>query len=901
MTITQIEENLKGLVKSVDRERFIYGLLLAYGFPKATITRLESGDRNMSKVEGEVLLQRKMLYHPSLTVDPHLLIDGLKNEPRVSRHDPRFIIVTDFKTLLALDRKTDETLDIALTDLPKHADFLLPWTGAEKKKQTRESEADRKAAEKMARLFDELNAENPSTTDAERHSLNVFLSRLLFCFFAEDTEIFPDKLFTDTLKKVTKDDGSDMHEVLDRLFIVLNTERKQRPADLPGYLNAFEYVNGGLFKDVHHAPRFTAKSRMLALECGDYDWKDINPDIFGSMMQAVVSHDERSGLGMHYTSVPNIMKVIGPLFLDALYEELNDAQEEPRRLKRLLERLGRIRVFDPACGSGNFLIIAYKELRLLEIRIMQRLVAHGESVQMFSRVQLTQFHGIELKDFACEVAMLSLWLAEHQMNVQFRKLFGTANPTLPLREGGHIIQGNATRVDWETVCPKEEGKETYVLGNPPYVGGKGQSKTQKEDMAMVFSGGGNFKELDYIACWFYIAATYIDSNSKAAFVSTSSIGQGIQVTQLWPLIFSKSVEIFFAYEPFPWENNAKGNAGVSCTIIGLSKAISAKRIYNQIGSVPVNHINAYLFEGPNVIINSRLTPLSQLPSILTGNNPYDNGNLTLDVNEADEIITAYPETAHLFKKLTGTNEFLYSIEKRCLWIRNQDRDFAMTIPPIRKRILQNEQFRIKGGDVAKSLAKRSHQFRFLHEAKESLLIIPIVTSERREYVPCGFLSNEYIVNSSAAVVYDCQPYLFAIVSSRMHMIWVRLTGGRLDNRLRYLSGLTYNTYPVPPITDKQKEELEQYVYRIIEERQAHSEKTLAQLYDPDKMPAGLREAHRGLDEAVERCYRSRPFGSDEERLAHLFKLYEEMLEDERAKGTLFAKEKKIPKPRKKRA
>jgi hypothetical protein len=904
MNLAQIEENLQTFVADIKPETFIYDLLLGYDTPKSTIKRLQAdGGLNLSKNQNELIWKSKLLFRKEETTELYVAFEEIMGNNTKLKHSPRFVIFTDFTTFLALDTKTSDTLDIPIADLAKHFDFLLPWAGMEKAQAKYENPADVKAAERMAKLYDEIKKDNVTTTKEEVHNLNVFLSRLLFCFFAEDTGIFDTAQFTSAIKNHTQADGSDLNTYLDTLFEVMNTSNEKRRVDLPQYLKSFPYVNGGLFRNKHHAPTFNRKSREAVLASGDLQWKDINPDIFGSMIQAVITPEHRGGMGMHYTSVPNIMKVIEPLFLTELYEVFetalasNSVADKTKKLKELLKRIRNIKVFDPACGSGNFLIIAYKELRKLEMAIFKELdklqgklgsgtFDFGES--SFSEIGLKNFYGIELDDFAHEVATLSLWLAEHQMNQLFFKEFGRTRPALPLMETGNIVHGNACRVDWEVVCPKLEGDEIYILGNPPYLGGKGQSKEQKLDLELTFRGNGNFKELDYIACWFLLASRYISLNSKFAFVTTSSICEGAQVEQIWPIISTLDNEIFFAYTPFNWTNNAKDKAGVTCSIIGLrKKGNSNKFLFTNNTRRQVSRINGYLTNGAEIYITKSLISISNFPIMITGNSPYENGNLMLNPQEKEELINNYPEAFSLIRPVTGANEFINHLERWCLWIEDEALESALKIPPIAERIEKIKTFRAQGGDVARGLLNRPHKFRYTHTANSSIIIIPIVSSSRREYIPFGFLPAEYIVLSSAAAIYDSAPYVFSILSSKMHLNWVGLTSGKLRGDIRYLSALSYNTFPFPPITEAKKQELEKHVYKILEEREAHSEKTLAQLYDPDKMPDGLREAHRQNDLAIERCYREKPFESDEERLEYLFKLYEKMIEEEKNKGTLF--------------
>jgi type I restriction-modification system DNA methylase subunit len=888
MNVTQIENHLKSLVYELDKETFIYNLLESYYLPKASISRLQKGSLNLSKVPGEVSWKKKLFFKEEHKNDLHLTISSLKDE---LKQNQRFVIVTDYKTLLAIDTLTKDQLDIPITDLPKYYDFFLPWAGMEKATHAAENPADVKAAEKMAKLFDEIKKDNPDASAEFNHNLNIFFSRLLFCYFAEDTNIFEDNQFSHAVESHTRADGSDLDVYLNRLFWVLNTPIDKR-GDLPNYLNAFPYVNGGLFREEIPCPKFTSKSRQLLIDSGDSnDWSAINPDIFGSMFQAVISPEHRGGLGAHYTSVPNIMKVIEPLFLNDLKEEFENANGNEKKLRELLNRISKIKLFDPACGSGNFLIIAYKELRRLEMLILK-----GLGGLPLSGIHLNNFYGIELDDFAHEIAKLSLWLAEHQMNVEFFNEFGRTNPTLPLQEAGQIVCGNACRLNWETVCPKNEGDEIYVLGNPPYIGGKTQSKEQKYDMERSFDGEKKIGELDYIASWFYLASKFINDNSSFAFVTTNSICQGSQVQQLWPLIIKLNLEIGFTYKPFKWSNNAKDKAGVICTIIGIRKVNDApKYIIDDTHRVVVSNISPYLIEGKNIIVQQSLKPISYLPPIITGNSPYDGGNLLLEKVEKDELLNNYPESINYLRKIHGSHDYINGEERWCLWISESNFMESMKIPFISDRVEKTKLFRLNGGDVARSIASRPYQFRYTHQAKEKLIIVPRVSSERRKYIPFGFLDSNYIITDSAQAIYDPQPYVLGLLLSLIHMVWVKNTGGYLGTSIRYSSALCYNTFPFPAISNQRKEELTQCTFRILEEREKHPEKTLAQLYDPDKMPEGLKEAHRLNDEAVERCYRSTPFNSDEERLEYLFKLYEKMILEEKEKGTLFESEKKTRK------
>ncbi|MGE4511377.1 MAG: DNA methyltransferase [Sulfurimonadaceae bacterium] len=886
MTIIEIENNLHALVANYKKETFIFDLLLAYGTPKSTIKRLQGSDYDKLASNGELTLKKK-LFFKVVSNDLHATIDELKTKKDVTKHSPRFIIVTDYETLLAYDTKIEDSLDTELLNITNHYDFFLPLAGMEKATFADENPADVKASLKMAKLYDELQKNNEFKTAQDIHALNVFLTRLLFCYFAEDTNIFADNLFTSSVSSHTQVDGSDVDSYLHRLFKIFNTPENKRDANTPAYLNAFPYVNGGLFRDEYNIPKFTTRSRQLLLEVGQLQWSQINPDIFGSMIQAVVTPEHRGGMGMHYTSVPNIMKVIEPLFLDELYSEFEKAYESKTKLQNLLNRLSKIKIFDPACGSGNFLIIAYKKLRELEMNILQRINSLSkERTFVFSEIKLTQFYGIELDDFAHEVAMLSLWLAEHQMNLEFYRAFGRTSPSLPLHDGGHIVHGNATRLNWEEVCLKEDGDEIYVLGNPPYLGSSMQNKEQKEDMASVFQGIKNYKNLDYIACWFYKGAKFIqNSNTKLAFVTTNSIAQGEQVAMLWLHILKLNIEVFFAHQSFKWTNNAKGNAGVTVAIIGLRNYSDAEKyIFNGSLKQKVKHINPYLTAVNVSVVTKRTKPLSKLPLMEYGNKAVYGEPLILDTKEKEHIVSVFPEAKNFIRPLKGAKEFLNGLERWVIWIEDKDLSLAQSISLINERIEKVKTLRLASSDSgAQELAQYSHRFRDTKTSKTISLIVPLTTSERRQYIPTGFISKDCIATNLVSAMYDAEPWIFGVISSLMHMAWVRAVGGSLETRIRYSSVLCYNTFPFPNISQKQKDEITELVFGILDEREKHSQKTLAQLYDPDKMPEGLRKAHHSLDRAIEQCYRTKPFESDEERLEYLFKMYEEMTDKENRK------------------
>lgn len=902
MKSTEIKQNVQNLIDKFSKEEFAFDLLVAYGISKTSVARLKKGDYNFSKVEGELLYKKKIFYKVEATEKLLSGIEEFAKEERVLKQQPRFLIITDYEQLVAKDLKLGRNLDIKLNELPNYFDFFLPLAGSEVYNASNNNEADRNASYKMASLYDLLIEENPTIYKSKEsiHNLNIFLSRLLFCFFAEDTEIFKEEsIFTDTLAQHTTENGKDTHTFLDDLFERLNTEDASH---LPEYLRKFEYVNGGLFGQKINTPLFNFKARKTLLELGELNWKDINPDIFGSMIQAVVIPEYRSDLGMHYTSVENILKLIKPLFLDELYEAFENATTIPQ-LRALIKRISKTKCFDPACGSGNFLIITYKEIRLLEILILEKITdLEGQSPTIkWTEIQLSQFYGIEIDDFAHEMAILSLWLAEHQMNKVFEERlfdFGKSKPILPLKSSGQIQQGNAIRVDWNAVCPITTTDEVYIIGNPPYLGARLQDAEQKKDMKIVFSGKNGYNNMDYITCWFFKAKEYIKGfNAKCAFVTTNSICQGEQVALLWPSILSDNIEIDYAYPSFKWTNNAKGNAGVTVIIVGL-RNVSNKPKYLFVDGLihPVKNINPYLTDSTNSIVIGRSKPLSKFPEISFGSMANDGGHLLLSQQEKDILINNEPKSEPLIKSLVGALEFIRGINKYCLWIEDEQKEFANSLVFVKDRIDKTEISRLNSKrEATKKLSVIPHKFAEIRYLPTESILIPSVSSETRDYIPMGFQNPNEVIVAPNFAIYHAEPWLFAVVTSRMHMVWVRNVGGKLETRYRYSAKLCYNTFPFPDISTKQKENLNLYVFAILDERAKHPSKTMAQLYNPITMPKGLLQAHHELDTAIEQCYRLQPFKGDTERLEYLFKMYEEML----VKDTLFAKEKKTRKKREK--
>lgn len=910
MAISQahIIESLGQACSTLNRDEFIFSFLDAYGFPKNTITRLRNGGDNRNVGEGNDVAIKKKLYFRKVAEgdDLNAEIECLKESEVIAHNDIRFVIVTDFINLVAFDLKAEERLDTSIKELDKQYAFFLPLAGYEKAIMYSEHPADVKASEKMGQLFDLIRERNDLSTPEEIHALNVFLTRLLFCFYAEDTGIFQQGQMTAAIQSTTKEDGSDVAKFFVDLFAVLNLEASspQRSA-MPVHFQAFPYVNGGLFRDHEPIPEFGRKARRILLDCGSLDWSEINPDIFGSMFQAVIDEEQRGNLGQHYTSVSNIMKVIQPLFLDKLYTELEKSRKSEKKLKELLLRLQNLRIFDPACGSGNFLIIAYKELRKLEMEIIDALNAvlgqsgqSGQYEMYYSGIRLSQFFGIEIDDFAHEVAVLSLWLAEHQMNMAFKAKFGYAKAALPLRDSGNIVCGNALRLSWEEVCPPADANgnehEIYICGNPPFLGTTERSAEQSNDMKYAFSGFQSIGYLDLVAAWFWKGAQYVSDNAaKCAFVATNSICQGDQTSLLWPSIFDLGVSIDFCYQTFTWSNNAKNKAAVHVVVIGLKSSndtSSKPRIFSvskdRVLSSEVDNISPYLVPGPNLAVFPRTKPLCPSEKMIRGSMPTDGGHLYISHEERDAFIAKYPQYAHWIRKILGAKEFINGGERYCFWLADMPLDEVMEVPEVAYRCEKIRDLRVKAGHAAALKgAERPHIFLQVAQPQNgNYLLVPRVSSERRSYVPMGFYGIDIVASDANQMIPHATLYEFGILTSEMHNDWMRAVAGRLESRYRYSATLVYNTFPWPEVTDKQRKQIETLAEEVLLIREDYPDKTLADLYDPDKMPEPLREAHKALDHAVEKLYRDKPFRDASERLEHLFARYEKLIAAEKAKA-----------------
>lgn len=925
IALQQVQQNIGDIANRHEYTAdVIYELLAAYGRSKSAITQLREGHLNKAEDPGAVL-QKDVVYFKTFAVGASLEheVSELYEDPLTQRYSPRYLIATDLTNIAAKDNLKGTTLTIKLADIDDHLDFFYGWTGDEVVDTKTEAVADRRAADKMNELYVEIEKQNRAEFVSNpnfRHELNVFFTRLLFCFFAEDTGIYTDKQFTDAIKTYTQTDGSDLAWFFGELFTSLDTEPKDA---LKTPFKEFPYVNGSIFNTSKHAiaiPKFSAQARHIILECGRQNWGEINPDIFGTIFQGVVDPKHRDENGMDYTSVPNIMKVIKPLFLDDLHEEFDKAYDSEKKLWALLGRVQKIKIFDPACGSGNFLIIAYKELRQLQHAIIGRIdelmpTGIGVKIPDNQLININNFYGIEIDDFAHELAVLSLFLAKHQMNQEFTEQFGKALSIIPLIDIPTIVRGNAARLDWQEVCANvghtitraeqsalfelggEQAElqlgattydEIYLIGNPPYKGSKLQSDDQKADFKAYFGNEEYSKNLDYISIWFIKGARYISgTNAQLAFVTTNSVAQGEHVGLIFPKLFDEDLEIGFAYTSFKWKNSARDNAGVTVAIISLrSKSKAEKYIFTDGVQSSVKHtINGYLIDSDNfTYIHRRTKPLNPaMPAMDFGNIALDSGHLIFTQSEKEDFIDKEPRSEQYFKKLTGAREMLYNDSRYCLWLVGVAPETIQAMPLVSERVQLVRDERLKAKDKgANRLASRAQEFRDTKNPAR-YIGIPVTTGERREYIPIDFIEDGSIPAVTIQQIANGELWHFALLSGRMHMAWTRAVAGRLKTDYRYSKDVVYNNFPVLPLTADQRDALNKSARRILLARAAHPEKTLADMYDPDKMPADLREAHEENDHLVDNLYKKGGFTNDEDRLAALFDLYEQMTAKEKTK------------------
>ena len=938
MNAVEIEAAVSELfAQPLERETFPYAFLQAFGNKQTTIDRLRASGKSSTNSSDLGGVLQKLNIHIAVAEPggtPRLL-EALRASPATAKAKAQFVLATDGDMVQAENLASGETLACTWAEMPEHFGFFLALAGISTVRQIRDNPIDIRATARLNKLYASLLQDNPEWGQARRrHDMNHFMARLIFCYFAEDTGIFSQRgLFTKTMQEMSAADASNTHTVMAEIFRAMNTPaHKRQAAGLRPWADKFPYVNGGLFANNNAnnnadgsadtsapvIPRFGKAARSHLLDAGGLDWTQINPDIFGSMIQAVADEGERGQLGMHYTSVPNILKVLNPLFLDELRQRLEQAAGSPQKLLNLRRRIARIRVLDPACGSGNFLVIAYKQLREIEAAINEQRGEKGRK----SDIPLTNFRGIELRDFPAEIARLALIIAEYQCNERYLGQKQALAEFLPLAKDNWITCGNALRLDWpqlmgaagaagqggsavkltaddlfETPLEQAEidfenqGSETYICGNPPYLGYSQQSPEQKADLQAIFEHRSkNWKSLDYVAGWFMKAADFARHASgtrcASAFVATNSICQGQQVPILWPLLFESGQHIHFAHTSFKWANLASHNAGVTVAIVGITNQnVPVKRLYTPEENAPgktamreVSNINAYLIAEENIIIEKCNSSISQLPEMLLGNTPRDGGHLLLKASEIDTLDLTPQQRQRFIRKILGSAEMIRGIERYCIWITDADAQQAEKIPAIARRLQAVREMRKASPRASTAeLAELPYRFSEVRQTgNETLIVVPSVSSESRDYLPVGYEPAGSIVSNLAFALYDAPLWNLALIASRLHLVWIAAVCGKLETRFRYSNTLGWNTFPVPLLTDYNRQMLTECAEGILLARESHFPATIADLYQPGAMPANLRAAHEQNDEVIERIYIGRLFKNDTERLEKLFAMYAQM-------------------------
>ncbi|UKE50027.1 class I SAM-dependent DNA methyltransferase [Xanthomonas translucens] len=815
---------------------------------------------------------------------------GLKEIER-----PRYIITSDFARFRLTDLKKNTTHECGLDQLPKRADWFSFLIDEDANLIVEESKIDRHAAYRVSRLHQAL-----LDSKFSGHDLEVFMTRLLFCFFADDTGIFGENgQFTRFVQR-SREDGRDLGASISELFQVLDTPHEFRQSNLDEDLTAFEYINGSLFSEAIRTPAFNSTLRSELLACAELDWSGISPAIFGAMFQGVLEqHDAdaqkrqatRRELGAHYTSERNILKLINPLFMDDLISELHSPRRTKASLHALYDKIPKMTFLDPACGCGNFLVIAYRELRRFEMDLIGQIWGDQRGVLDVStlcRVNVNQFYGIEIDEAAAHIARVALWITDHQLNLEAAERFGTTRPSVPLISSPTIKKGNALIIDWAEVLSPD--RCDYVLGNPPFVGGKYMTAEQREDVAPIFSKIKNGGLLDYVAAWYLQAADYISLSVRirAGFVSTNSITQGEQAGVLWPYMLSKGLQITFAHRTFQWSNEGKGIAAVHCVIVGFSQNGDSRKVlysypdgikFNPI-STYVKNINPYLVDAPDVVLERRGSPLCDVPIMSIGNKPIDGGFYLFTTEERDQFIASEPGSEKYFKRWLGADEFLNGYERWCLWLRDVEPSDLRSLPHSMDRVAQVRKFRASSKSApTRKLAETPRRFHVEFVATDDYLVVPEVSSEKRDYIPIGYVDKDTLASNLLRVIPGAGLFEFGILSSHMHNAWMRTVAGRLKSDYRYSIHIVYNNYPWPQSQsmDKRKAVIEASK-DVLSARQSHAGATLADLYRPDSMPDDLYRAHQVLNRAVDDLYGYRSSKDDASRVSFLFNLYSTLIE-----------------------
>ena len=804
---------------------------------------------------------------------------------------PRYLVTCDFGRFEVFDLHNGHEDKFTLETLSDHAPFLGFLGGYEPKRPSHEAPVNIEAVEKLGALYDSMKAGGYPD-----HDLQAFLVRVLFCLFAEDTGVFEQDSFADIIINRTSEDGSDLGIKLGQIFETLDCPTARRQAALDEALLGLPYVNGQLFAGRLALAATNSKMREALIKCCEFDWSKISPAIFGSLFQGVMEAAERRSLGAHYTSEENILKLIRPLFLDSLRAEFAAIKSGPERgrqqkLEAFHEKLATLKFFDPACGCGNFLIVTYRELRKLETELLKELHPSGQAVldiALLTKVGVDQFYGIEIEEFPSQIARVAMWLMDHICNVELGYAFGQSFTRLPLTKAANIVHGNALRIPWaEVISPSEC---SYILGNPPFVGKHYQSDEQKQDMTHVFNGLKSAGNLDFVTCWHYLAAQYIQGTRiKVAFVSTNSICQGEQVSILWSsLINTFKVKIHFAHRTFSWESEARGKAHVHCIIVGFANYDTDDKTVWEYDKDPKNpsilkakSISPYLVEGGETLAISRTKPICGVPEMTNGSKPVDGGNLILTTEQKDDLVKTCPASIKYIRRFIGSEEFINGQERWCLWLKDIDPSELRLMPELKERIERVKVMRSSSKDaMTRANASRPSVFAYDRQPSKRYLAIPEVSSENRPYIPMAFMEADVVCSNKIQYLPDADLFHFGMLSSSMHMSWMRLVAGRLESRYSYSKLLVYNNFPWPEATPDHRDAVESAAQAVLDARSLflspNGKSTLADLYDPIAMPPALAKAHADLDRAVEKCYRKEPFTSDRERVEYLFALYEKI-------------------------
>lgn len=881
--------------EEADAKPFLVEFFNVFGVDRKRVASFEHRVKKLNEQDGYIdLVWKGMLLVEMKSLGKNL--DKAYQQARDYLHGlkpyelPKFILISDFDTFRLFDLEEDTKVEFKLADLVmnvRHFSFIL---GIQKQVYKEQDPVNIDAAILMGKLHDKLK-----TIGYDGHPLEVYLVRLLFCLFAEDTTIFEPNLFRDFIVQRTNEDGSDLAARLGELFFVLNTHKGNRYKNIDEQLNEFPYVNGKLFEESLPPASFDREMRDILLSACSLNWGKISPAIFGSMFQSVMNPKERRNLGAHYTSEKNILKLIKPLFLDELWKKFEAVKGNKNKLADFHKELSEMKFLDPACGCGNFLVITYRELRLLEMEILRTQYKNQRAISIESIIWLDvdMMYGIEYDEFPARIAEVAMWLIDHQMNMAISNEFGEYFVRLPLKKAATIVHGNALGIDWDNVISKKQ--LSFILGNPPFIGKHLQNETQKNDIEKVFEKAKGIGVLDYVAAWYYKAASYIQNTQiKVAFVSTNSIVQGEQVGVLWNLLFSRfKIKIHFAHQTFKWGNEAKGNAAVHVIIVGFGNFDTNNKSifeYEDINSEPhevkVKNINPYLVEGKDFALTPRTKPISNVPDMLYGNKIVDGGNYLFTDSEKDEFILKEPLSEKLFLPILSGEEFINGKNRWILYLANIGPDELRKMPLVKERIENVANYRASSTKAqTREASKTPTLFAEARQPKSDFLLIPRTTSENRKYFPLGFYSKDFIVNDSCTALPNATKFHFGVISSEMHICWLKYTCGKLESRLRYSNTIVYNNYPFPENpTEKQVKAIEAAAQKVLDARASFPTSSLADLYDPVTMPPALVKAHNELDKAVDLAYRSQQFTTEANRMVFLFDLYEKYTADLFTKG-----------------